>query len=320
VTAELAAHLTPSLAVLWMALALDLLFGEPPNRLHPVAWMGRAMAAVTPARSARWPARRELVVGALIALALPSGFALGAAALLSAFAHLPALVELAASAVLLKTTFALRALGSAALRVQGDLARGELAQARTDLQSLCSRNPSQLDERQVVAATVESVAENASDSFVAPLLYYAALGLPGAVFYRAVNTLDAMIGYRGRYEYLGKAGARLDDLLNLLPARLTAALLLAAGPLSRADAARGLRILRRDRNNTESPNAGWPMAAMAGLLGVQLDKPGHYRLGDPGRAVEAGSIAAALRIVAIGAALAGALCALAIGARHAWLG
>jgi adenosylcobinamide-phosphate synthase len=317
VTLELASTVQPSLAVLCAALALDLLFGEPPNAVHPVAWMGRAMAALTPA-PLRWAPSIELPVGALIALLPSAAFALGAAAATAALARMPALVELAASALLLKTTFALRALRGAALRVQSDLVRGDLEQARAGLQSLCSRDPAQLDAPQVIAATVESVAENASDSFVAPLLYYAALGLPGAVMYRAVNTLDAMIGYRGRYEYLGKTAARLDDVLNLLPSRLTSILLLVAGGLTRADAARGLFILQRDRGNTPSPNAGWPMAAMAGLLGVQLDKPGHYRLGDAARALDVESIAAALRIVAVCAALAFALAALAIGARHAW--
>src|SRR3954467_13894357 len=130
-----------------------------------------------------------------------------------------------------------------------------------------------LDEPLLVAASVESVAENMSDSFVAPLFYYALFGLPAAVAYRAVNTLDAMIGYRGRYEYLGKAAARLDDLLNLIPARLTAGLLLVAGALRKADGGGGPLILRRARRATASPNAGWPMATVAGLLSVCLAKP-----------------------------------------------
>jgi adenosylcobinamide-phosphate synthase len=319
VTLELASATDPSLAVLCAALVLDLLFGEPPNTVHPVAFMGRAMAALTPS-PLRWPPRVELSAGALIALLPASVFALAAAAATAALARTPPLVELMASALLLKSTFALRALRGAALRVQGDLVRGDLERARASLRCLCSRDPVQLDAPQVIGATVESVAENASDSFVAPLLYYAALGLPGAVFYRAVNTLDAMIGYRGRYEYLGKAAARLDDLVNILPARLTAVLLLVAGRLAHADAARGLHILQRDCGNTPSPNAGWPMAAMAGLLGVRLDKPGHYGLGDAVHAIDTGSIAGAVRIVAVCAVLASALAFIAIGARHAWFG
>ena len=151
------------------------------------------------------------------------------------------------------------------------------------------------------------MAENASDSAVAPWLAYLVAGLAGAYAYRAANTLDALVGYRGRYEHLGKAAARLDDLLNLVPARLTAAAIVLAAPAG--SRGRALATLRRDRRRTASPNAGWPMSAMAGALGVQLEKVGHYRLGEPQRAVEAADIAAAGRIV--GRALAASLLALA---------
>jgi adenosylcobinamide-phosphate synthase len=221
---------------------------------------------------------------------------------------------------LLKPTFALRELGRAARRVRDALAAGRIDQARRDLGSLCSRDASRLDPPLLVAGAVESLAENASDSLVAPLVYYALFGLPGAVFYRAVNTLDAMIGYRGRYEHLGKAAARLDDALNLLPARLTALLLLPAGWACGADPVRGLRVLRRDGAATESPNAGRPMAAMAGLLGVELEKRGHYRLGDRVNALSPDTIDAAWRAVRASAVLAAALCLLVIGARGVVLG
>jgi len=113
------------------------------------------------------------------------------------------------------------------------------------------------------------------------MLYYALSGLPGAIAYRAVNTLDAMIGYHGRFEYFGKAAARLDDLLNLVPARLTAGLLILAAVLVGGDGPGALRTVLRDSAETESPNAGWPMSAMAGALGIHLEKPGHYVLGAP---------------------------------------
>jgi adenosylcobinamide-phosphate synthase len=131
---------------------------------------------------------------------------------------------------------------------------------------------------------IESLAENLSDSVVAPLFFLCVGGLPCAVFYRAVNTLDAMIGYRGRFEWLGKAAARLDDVLNFLPARATAWLLwLAAVSCRRSQRlslARGLAVWRADRARTPSPNGGHPMAMAAGLLGLRLDKPGTYVLGE----------------------------------------
>jgi adenosylcobinamide-phosphate synthase len=143
-------------------------------------------------------------------------------------------------------------------------------------------------------------------------------GVGGAVFYRAANTLDAMIGYRGRYEFLGKAAARLDDLLNLVPARLTAGLLIVGGSLDGRDPASAWRILRRDGRNTESPNAGRPMAAMAGLLRVRLEKIGHYRLGDPVEPLAPAKIDEAWQIVRRAAALTAALAAIALGVRHAY--
>jgi adenosylcobinamide-phosphate synthase len=315
---ELAIAFAPSSAVLVAALLIDVLLGEPPAALHPVVWMGR-LAGRLERRALRLSRSAQLVAGGLIALILPAGFAIGSALLLLAASRWP-MVEFAVAVLLLKPMFALRELGRAARRVRDSLASGRLDRAREDLRSLCSRDPSRLDEPLIVAGAVESVAENLSDSVVAPLLFYALFGLPGAVFYRAVNTLDAMIGYHGRHEYLGKAAARLDDLLNIVPARLTALLLLLAGPLSGASLPRGWRILRRDGARTESPNAGRPMAAMAGLLGVELEKRGHYRLGDPIHGLAAHTIDRAWRTARVSVCLAAALFVALIGARHGSLG
>ena len=173
--------------------------------------------------------------GWLIALLVPAAFAVATALLMSALTGWPWL-RLAAGFWLVKSTFAVRALGEAGNGVRRALANGDLPAARVALGSLCSRDASQLGPEAVAAGAVESLAENASDSVVAPLFCFALFGLPGAIAYRAINTADAMIGYHGRHEYLGKAAARLDDLANWLPARLTAGLLLAAG------AVRGLPV------------------------------------------------------------------------------
>jgi adenosylcobinamide-phosphate synthase len=309
---------TPSLlaAALAAALVLDVAFGEPPSAVHPVAWFGSLAALVL--RAAPRGRRAQLGFGAVVALGLPLACAAAAAALVAVTARWPA-AQLAAAIALVKPSFALRALGDAGERVRRALAAGQLSGARAQLASLCSRDPDRLDAPQLAAAAIESLAENASDSFVAPVLYCVVLGVPGAVCYRAVNTLDAMIGYRGRYEYLGKAAARLDDALNLIPARITAGLLIAAAALTGRDAAGGWRVLARDGGRTASPNAGRPMAAMAGLLGVTLEKPDHYRLGH-GPAPGAPAIRAAWRVVAVAAALAAILAFATLGARHACTG
>jgi adenosylcobinamide-phosphate synthase len=312
----MSASFGPSWAVLATALLLDLLFGEPPNRLHPVVWMGRLTSALQ-GLAPQSGAIRQLAFGGFVAAFVPVMFVLASSAAVAGLGG-GSLVGFVLAAMLLKSSFSFRALGEAAGAVRGALAGGDLGAGREALRSLCSRDPRALGEPELVAATVESLAENASDSFVAPLFYYGILGLPGAVFYRAANTLDAMIGYHGRFEFLGKAAARLDDVLNLVPARLTAALLLLAGSLAREDARRGWRILLRDGSKTESPNAGWPMAAMAGILGVELEKEGHYTLGDPIESIEVGKIDEAWRVVRVAAGLAVAFYAALLGARYAW--
>jgi adenosylcobinamide-phosphate synthase len=289
---QMLAGLVPE-PVLWLlgALLWDRLLGEPPAGAHPVVWIGRVIGAGD-RRFRRGSPAAELGQGLLLALLVPALFAGATAALLSALADWPWL-RLAAGIWLAKSTFAVRGLGEAGNAVRRALANDDLPSARTALGSLCSRDASQLGPEAVAAGAVESLAENASDSLVAPLFWFALFGLPGAIAYRAINTADAMIGYHGRYEYLGKAAARLDDLANWVPARITAGLLLAAGAVRGLPVARGWRILRRDGGRTESPNAGRPMAAMAGLLGVQLEKPEHYRLGDPGERLGPETIARA---------------------------
>jgi adenosylcobinamide-phosphate synthase len=168
-----------------------------------------------------------------------------------------------------------------------------------------SRDASTLDASLLASAAVESLAENTADSIVGPLLAYAVGGLPAAFAYRAVNTLDAMIGYHGRYEYLGKIAARLDDLANLLPARLAALLLILGGALAGGQVNAGLNRLATQRQRTASPNAGWPMSAMAGLLGITLEKPAHYRLGDPAPPPDLPAIDHAIQIVQVATVLAG---------------
>lgn len=304
-----------SLATFAAAIALDLIYGELPNTVHPVVWMGKVTSWL------EWLAPqsgtiRQLLVGALIALALPGAFAVATGLILSNVRAWPVL-EFALGVVLLKSTFALRALGRAGAAVREALAKGEIFHARYALRNLCSRDASNLSEPLLVAATVESLAENASDSFVAPIFYFALFGIPGAIFYRAVNTLDAKIGYHGRYEYLGKSAARLDDVLNFIPARLTAGLLLLAGWLCRKDIRRGWLILARDGRKTESPNAGRPMAAMAGLLRIELEKSGHYRLGDPIEPLAVAKIDEAWRLVMLSAFIVAGLAASALGVRDA---
>jgi adenosylcobinamide-phosphate synthase len=218
-------------------------------------------------------------------------------------------IGLATEAILLKTTFSIRGLSRAAAEVRLALAKGDLSEARRLLSwHLVSRDTAGLDSARVAAATIESVAENASDGVVAPWLFYLVGGLPVALAYRFANTADAMLGYRDEErEWLGKIPARLDDLLNWLPARLTAMFLIVAAPLVGGSPARGLKVWWRDAGKTSSPNAGQPMAAAAGVLGIELEKAGFYRLGGGGRLPDEADIERAVRLLYAVAAIALAL-------------
>ena len=245
-----------------------------------------------------------LAAGAMLAAAVVGGWTAAAFFAVVGLREAHPVAYILVGALLLKSTFAVRMLHQAAVRVRRPLAEGDLDRARRGLPSLVSRDPSGLSAEQTAAAAVESVSENMSDSFLGPWLFFALFGLPGAVAYRAVNTLDSMVGYRGEYEFLGKASARLDDLLNLVPARLTALLLVFATLLLPGQrCSRAWKVMWRDRSRTSSPNAGWTMSAMAGALGVELEKVGHYRLGDPGRAASPADISQAIRSMYLVAAL-----------------
>ena len=299
--------MTPKI-ILILALLLDILLGDPPNRFHPAAWVGNLISWAARRRPRDNP-RRELVHGA--AIVLGGGMLVAALGELvqRSFRRFPLPLTWLAQAVALKTTFALRGLDRAANDVQRALESGDLAEARrATAWSLVSRDTSRLDESLTAAAAIESTAENLCDGIVAPLFYYALGGLPLALFYRFVNTADSMLGYHSAdLEWLGKAAARTDDLLNLAPARLSGALIAAASLLTGSDAAGAWRIMLRDAHRTQSPNAGYPMSAMAGALGVELEKVGFYRLGSGGRKPTAKDLFRARRTLWAAAGLAAAL-------------
>jgi adenosylcobinamide-phosphate synthase len=267
-----------ALLLLVGAQAIDLLVGEYPNFLHPVVWIGTATSKLLKL-APRDGRMRQFFFGLLLTLAI-TGISAGVVWGIERLTASMPILQMALGIFFFKASFALRELGRAAELVRSAIADGDLPRAREGLRSLCSRDPTSLNEEALLAGAIESLAENISDSFIAPLFYFMLLGVAGAMGYRAINTLDAMIGYRGKFEYVGKAAARLDDLVNWIPARMTAALLLLAGFVSGRSAADGWRIMRRDGAKTPSPNGGRPMACMAGLLGVDLAKPGVYTLGD----------------------------------------
>ena len=252
------------------ALLLDALFGEPPEDLHPTVWMGRAISAFEKrALKLKSPQARWLA-GVALACALPAFVYLSVRVVL----HItPRPLREALGVALISTSLSMRSLANAARSVERELHRGDLERARVSVGALVGRDTVGLSTAGISRAAVESVAENASDGVVAPMLYGFLFGAPGALAYKAVNTLDSMVGYRaGPYAELGWASARLDDLANLAPARATA---LAAAAVSGKPIGT-FATARRYGPLTTSPNAGWAEAAFAGALGISLGGTNYY--------------------------------------------
>ena len=267
------------IVILLIALALDLTFGEMPNAWHPVAWLGKLISLET-RLAPKTGKTRQLAYGVSMVLITLGLIVTATYFLLVYLRELNPVVYIIVAGLLVKFTFSLRGLRQAVDAVRELLAKDKLAQARMSLKSLVSRDTDELNKSQLISAAVESAAENICDSFVAPLFYFLLFGVPGAIAYRVINTFDAMVGYHGHWEYLGKFAARLDDFANFIPARTTALIIVLASPICRKNMSQAWHIMIRVHKKTESPNAGWTMGAIAGALGVQLEKAGHYKLGD----------------------------------------
>lgn len=290
------------IAILIIAIGIDLIFGDPPNGFHPVAWLGKFISLqlkLTP-RSGKV---RQFLFGIIIVL-----FTTGAIlALLYLFEYyvknIHIIVYTVCVAVLLKFTFSLKGLKKAAFIIKLSLVQDDLDKARKELKVLVSRETVHLDKKQIVSAAVESLAENTCDSYFAPLFYFIIFGLPGAAAYRIINTFDAMIGYHGKWEYIGKFAARFDDIVNFIPARITALIIIMASWLCKKNAGLAWHIMLRDSRKTQSPNAGLTMSAIAGALDVQLEKAGHYTLGNGHSSLSVSTIDTSLHVITTAAML-----------------
>jgi adenosylcobinamide-phosphate synthase len=290
------------IAIMVLALLWDVVLGEP-RRFHPVSGIGAVIGWLE--RKAPGQGRvRPFLYGLGMAVLLPAALGVAAWYLGRGLVRVHEVAYLVGGTYLLKSCFSVRELGRAALGVANELEADRLDEARGRLTSLVSRDTAGLPPHLVASAAVESVAENITDGFLAPWLAFGLFGLPGVIAYRALNTMDSMLGYHGRYEYLGKAAARLDDLVNFIPARLAALLIVAAAGLSGSSARRAWQTMWHQHRRTESPNAGWTMSAMAGALGVELQKVGHYKLGQPGSPVGPTIIRQSVAVMQRAAALA----------------
>ncbi|MEN6331695.1 MAG: adenosylcobinamide-phosphate synthase CbiB [Smithella sp.] len=255
-----------------LAVILDLLFGDPRWLPHPVKLIGRLITVLEDAlRRIIGNQRTAGTLMALIVIAVTGGVAFGA---LRIAAWINPWVANVLSVLIIYTSLSIRDLGKHSMDVYRALQAGNLPQARANVAFIVGRDTDKLDEKGIIRATVESVAENTVDGIIAPLFFAALFGPVGAMMYKAASTLDSMVGYKNeKYFYFGWAGARIDDVANYLPARLTAPLMFIAAALTGYRPVQAWNICLRDRGHHASPNSGISEAAMAGALGIQLGGP-----------------------------------------------
>ena len=295
--------------VLLPAILLDLILGDPHWMPHPVRWMGAMIAELEKGLRSLLPKTPggERLGGILMALLVGGTFCGGSALLLWALAQISPWLAWGAEVWLTYQLLAARALERESMAVYPCLVSGDLPAARTAVSRIVGRDTQSLDEAGVAKAAVETVAENTCDGVVAPLIFLWLGGLPLGMLYKAVSTMDSMVGYRNaRYQFFGWAGARLDDLFNLIPARLAGlSMCLAAAVLPGYSGRGSLRIFLRDRKQHKSPNSAHTEAACAGAMDIQLAGDASYggklvqkpTLGDPLRPVEPQDIPRACRLM-----------------------
>ena len=273
-----------SIIIMGFALILDFAFGDPKNRYHPTAWIGSFIAKLTPLAQNQSKTLERLggifvvtiTIGVVVTLLLILDYGIS----LLSIDWIVFCVSVVIGGVLLKTTIAIKGMEGYALAVVESLEMDDLDSARENLSMIVKRNTSNLDKNHVISGVLESVSENTVDGITGPLFYYAIFGLPGAFVYRIINTADSMIGYKTDiFKNLGLFAAKCDTVLNYIPSRLTGLIMIISAAILRNDWRESYRIMIRDGKKTASPNAGYPMAALAGALGTKFEKIDHYQLG-----------------------------------------
>jgi len=274
-----------SVVIVGFALLLDFLVGDPKTKYHPTAWIGKLIASLVPFTKSD-SVRKELIGGFLLVsvivvtvctvlVILDIGISLLTIDIVSL------IVSIAVGSILLKTTIAIRGMQKHALAVVDAVEKGDLGSARNHLSMIVKRDTKNLDKNHILSGVLESVSENTVDGITGPLFYYAIFGLPGAFVYRAINTIDSMVGYKTTlFKNVGWFGAKCDTVLNYAPSRLTGLVMILGALILGYNWKESLYIMRRDSRKLESSNAGFPMAALAGALGTRLEKMNYYTIGN----------------------------------------
>ena len=270
-----------SIMIVVFALALDFVAGDPKSKHHPTACIGSLIAQLTPNAKKLGKLGGFLLVLAVTAIVSTLLVVLDIGINFISVNYIEFIISIIAGSILLKTTIAIRGMEKHALAVVESIDQDNLDAARDKLALIVKRNTKELDKNHILSGVLESVSENTVDGITGPLFYFALLGLPGAFVYRIINTIDSMIGYKNSiFQNVGWFGANCDKILNYIPARLTAFVMVLSAVIVGADWKNSYQIMKRDGTKTESLNAGYPMAALAGALQTKFEKIDHYSLGE----------------------------------------
>ena len=273
-----------SIVVIGLAILLDLTFGDPKNRYHPTAWIGNLIGIIT----TRMKNENYILekFGGIFIVLIPVCISVIVLSSLNfsidliSVESLSILISIISGIVLFKMTIAIKGMEKHALAVLDSIQKNNLEQARTNLSMIVKRNTKNLDKNHILSGTLESLSENIVDGITGPMFYFAIFGLPGAFAYRIINTVDSMVGYKTQmFKNLCLFGANCDNILNYIPSRLTGLTIVLGSMLLGHDWKNCYEIFKRDGKKTDSPNAGYPMAAFAGALGTKFEKLEHYSLG-----------------------------------------
>lgn len=305
--------LIPIIAVI-VAVLIDLFLGDPRNRYHPTAWIGKLIAKLAPhCRSHN--GQLEKIKGILLILCVIS-IVLTPILAFSYFVNsvsstdqlvsriFIAVLCIIAVGILLKTTIAIKGMEKHAWIIMQYIKKNDLEAARQNLSFIVKRNTKDLDKQHIISATLESLSENIVDGITGPLFYFSIFGLAGAFVYRTINTADSMIGYKTEiFQNLGWFGANSDKFVNFIPSRITSLIMILACMILGENWKHSYKIMRRDGSKTESPNAGYPMATLAGALDIKFEKIQHYVLGDGNEEISESHLKSAISIMKLTTAL-----------------
>lgn len=292
--------ITESILIVAFALGLDFTLGDPKNKYHPTAWIGKLIAKLAP-----FLKNSEKIGGVILVLFVVSIVSLLLVALdvtinLITIDYVSLIISIVIGTILLKTTIAIQGMEKHAIAVVESVEENNIEKARNNLALIVKRNTKNLDKNHVLSGVLESISENTVDGITGPLFYYGLFGLPGAFVYRAINTIDSMIGYKNSiFKNIGWFGANCDKVLNYVPSRLTALVMVLGAKIIGVNWKNSYQIMLRDGSKTKSPNAGYPMAALAGALQTKFEKIDHYSLGDGDLEITTEHIKSAIKLMKI---------------------